>query len=143
MSKKFPIYIQRDQKDCGSSCIIMLCTYYGLHYSADEVRDLCKISKSGVLLGEVSRILESFGFKTVGGFLNMDKLIHEAPLPMILHWEQDHFVILYKIKKKRQKIYFFSLLTLLWAISSIHRRNLNATGFRLLGTMNLKELCYW
>ena len=107
MSKKFPIYIQRDQKDCGSSCIIMLCTYYGLHYSADEVRDLCKISKSGVLLGEVSRILESFGFKTVGGFLNMDKLIHEAPLPMILHWEQDHFVILYKIKKKGKKLLLF------------------------------------
>lgn len=107
MSKKFPIYIQRDQKDCGSSCIIMLCTYYGLHYSADEVRDLCKISKSGVLLGEISRILESFGFKTVGGFLNMDKLIHEAPLPMILHWEQDHFVVLYKIKKKGKKYTFF------------------------------------
>lgn len=37
----------------------------------------------------------------------MDKLTHEAPLPMILHWEQDHFVVLYKIKKKGKKYTFF------------------------------------
>ena len=84
---------------------MMLSTYYGLLYSADEIRDLCKVSRSGVSLAEISKILVCFGFKTMGGFLNMKKLTNEAPLPAILHWGQDHFVVLYK--KKQKKVTFY------------------------------------
>ncbi len=47
----------------------------------------------------ISDAAETIGFKTLGVKVNLDKLL-EAPLPCIIHWNKNHYVVLYKIRKE-------------------------------------------
>lgn len=104
---RFPFYKQLDAKDCGPTCINMICSFYGKEYCLDTLRELCHINRDGVSLLGISKAVEKIGFKTVGGRIELKKLIKKVSLPCILHWNQEHFVVLYKIKKKRNKTNFF------------------------------------
>lgn len=53
----------------------------------------------------ISKAAETIGFKTVGGRLSFDTLAFEVPLPCIVHWNQNHFVVVYKIKKHKKGKY--------------------------------------
>ncbi|WP_048742061.1 cysteine peptidase family C39 domain-containing protein, partial [Prevotella bivia] len=66
---------------------------------------LCSLDRSGVSLLGISKAAENLGFKTVGGRLSFDTLVHEVPLPCIVHWNQNHFVVVYKIKKHKKEKY--------------------------------------
>lgn len=80
--------------DCGPTCLRMVAKYFGRHYTAQTLRERAQISRDGVsMLG----ITEAIGFKTVGVKITLEKLVNEMPLPCILHWGQNHFVVLYKI----------------------------------------------
>ncbi len=107
MIHKFPLYIQPDSMDCGPACLKMICSFYGKEYHLDTFRDLCYIAIDGVSLMGISKAAERIGFKTVGGRLELTKLIDKAILPCILHWNQEHFVVLYRIKKKRNGFTFY------------------------------------
>ncbi|MCK9449848.1 MAG: peptidase domain-containing ABC transporter [Bacteroidales bacterium] len=91
---------QLDSMDCGPACLSMIAKHYGKEYSIDSLRKSCHISKEGVSLLGISEAAEQIGFKTIGGRITFDKLEKEAPLPCIVHWNQEHFVIVYKIKQK-------------------------------------------
>ncbi|MBI4647192.1 MAG: peptidase domain-containing ABC transporter [Bacteroidia bacterium] len=106
----FPFFRQPDSMDCGPVCIKMLAKHYGKKFTLDNLRNLCYTSKDGVSLLSISETAEHLGFKTVGGRLNFEKLEKEALLPCIVHWDQEHFVVVYKIKsksffRKQAKIY--------------------------------------
>lgn len=103
---KFPSYIQPDSMDCGASCLKMIASYYGKEYSINTFRDLCNITNTGVSLMGISKAAEEIGFKTIGGRLNLERLTEKAILPCILHWNQEHFVVLYRIKKQKKKTIF-------------------------------------
>lgn len=98
----FPFTKQPDSMDCGSSCLKMICSFYGKDYPIETLRNLCYTAKDGVSLKGISFTAEQLGFKTIGGRLTVEALAKKAILPCILHWNQDHFVVLYKIKKKRK-----------------------------------------
>ncbi|MBI4647184.1 MAG: hypothetical protein HY738_11490 [Bacteroidia bacterium] len=97
MSRKFPSETQPDAMDCGATCLKMVAKYYGKDYSIDTLRNLCYTSKDGVSLLSISETAEHLGFKTVGGRLNFEKVEKEALLPCIVHWKQEHFVVVHKI----------------------------------------------
>ncbi len=86
--------------DCGPSCVKMISSYYGKEYSLDTLRKYCSIEHDGVSLLGISDAFETIGFKTVGGKLTINQLINDALLPCVLYWNQNHFVILYKVRKK-------------------------------------------
>lgn len=98
--RKFPITYQLDSKDCGPSSLKMIANYYGKTMSLEKLRKLTHIVKDGVSLLSLSEAAEEIGFKSVGGKLPFGKLVNDALLPCIIHWEQNHFVVLYKIKTK-------------------------------------------
>lgn len=85
--------------DCGPSCLRMIARYYGATYSLAYLRDICNYSMHGVSLQGISRAAEFVGFRTMCVSLNIDKFVNEAPLPLIAHWNQKHFVVVYKISK--------------------------------------------
>ena len=85
--------------DCGVASIAMISKYYGKNYSISQLNDFFYLSKDGVSLFSISDVAEKLGFKTLGGRFTFDQLKNKAPLPSILHWEQQHFVVIYKIKK--------------------------------------------
>lgn len=100
--KDFPFTKQPDSMDCGPACLSMIFAYYGKRYTLELLRENCFIGRDGVSLLGISKAAEKFGFKTVGGRLTFDKLVEKAPLPCIVHWNQDHFVVVYEIKKNRR-----------------------------------------
>ena len=95
----YPHYIQNDSMDCGPSCLRMIAKYYGHHYTLQTLRNKCFITREGVSLLGVSDAAESIGFRTNGVRLTLKQLTDEAKLPCILHWNQSHFVVCYKVKK--------------------------------------------
>lgn len=103
--KKFPHYNQLDAMDCGSTSLRMIAKYYGKYYSAQTLRERCFITREGVSMLGISDAAESIGFRTMGVRITFDQLAEEAVLPCILHWNQNHFVVCYKIIKNRKNKY--------------------------------------
>lgn len=96
--KNFPNYIQADSKDCGATCLKIIAKYYGKTLNIQTLRFLSETTREGSSLLNISDAGETLGFKTLGVKICLDKL-KEAPLPCILHWNKQHYVVLYKIKK--------------------------------------------
>lgn len=101
MIKPFPHYQQLDSMDCGPSCLRMIAKYYGRSYSLQNLRERSFITRQGVSMLGISDAAESIGFRTQGVRISLDQLIEDVPLPCILHWNQNHFVVLYNIKKRK------------------------------------------
>lgn len=95
---KFPHYFQLDTMDCGPSCLRMIAKYYGKSYTLQTLRERCFITREGVSMLGISDAAEYIGFRTIGVRISFEQLIKEAKLPCILHWNQNHFVVCYKIK---------------------------------------------
>lgn len=96
----FTFYRQHDAMQCGITCLKMVCKYYGREYSLDELSKLCSTSRAGVTLLGINEAASELGFRTFCGKPTIEQLTG-APLPAILHWNQNHFVVLYKVKKLR------------------------------------------
>lgn len=105
--KTFPHYQQLDEMDCGSTSLRMIAKYYGKEYSAEMLRNHCHITRNGVSMLGISEAAEYLGFRTLGVKITMEQLAHDASLPCILHWNQNHFVVCYKVKKNRSGRYRF------------------------------------
>lgn len=103
--KQFPHYNQLDAMDCGSTSLRMIAKYYGKYYSAQTLRERCFITREGVSMLGISDAAESIGFHTMGVKMTFEQLAEEAVLPCILHWNQNHFVVCYKITKNRKGKY--------------------------------------
>ena len=95
----FPSFLQHDAMDCGPTCLRMIAKSYGKNFSIDELRTRSYITREGVSLLGISDAAESVGFRTMGVRISFDQLKKQAQLPCIVHWDQDHFVVVYKIKK--------------------------------------------
>lgn len=98
---KFPFFNQHDAMDCGPSCLRMVASHYGRNFSLQSLREKCYITREGVSLMGISEAAESLGFRTLGVTLNYEQLSKEAPLPLIVHWNQNHFVVVYKFSKNK------------------------------------------
>lgn len=101
MIKRFPHYYQLDAADCGPTCLRMIAKYYGCNYSVQYLREHAFITREGVSMLGVSDAAEHIGFRTMGVRITLEQFEQEVPLPCILHWNQRHFVVCYKIKKSK------------------------------------------
>lgn len=97
----FPYIRQPDAMDCGPACLKMVAEHYGRHYSLDTLREETFIGREGVSLLGISRAAEKIGMRTVGGRMTFEDLKDKAPLPCVVHWNQNHFVVVYGIKGKK------------------------------------------
>ena len=97
--KLFPFYPQPDSKDCGPTCLRMVAKHYGRSYTLQYLRERSFITREGVSMLGISDAAENIGFKTMGVKISFEQLQNEAPLPCIVHWKQNHFVVVYKVSK--------------------------------------------
>lgn len=97
----FPITFQHDSMQCGIACLQMICRHFGRKYSLDFLSKLCFDTNEGVSLLGIDDAANKLGLKTLCVKASMDEL-DKISLPAILHWNQKHFVVLYKIKKGRK-----------------------------------------
>ena len=95
---KLQFFAQHDQMDCGPACLAMVASHYGKDFGLQYLRDRSFITREGVSLLGISEAADKIGFKTISAKLKTEDLDNEL-LPCILHWNQNHFVVLYKITK--------------------------------------------
>lgn len=93
--------------DCGPTCLRMIAAYYGKRFSVQQLRDHAYIQRTGVNLLGISVAAESIGMRTTGVRTTLEKLKQQSKLPCILHWQQEHFVVLYRVERKKGKTYFY------------------------------------
>lgn len=98
--RRFPFIRQHDSMQCGIACLGMVCRHYGRSHSIDELERLCPASREGVSMLGISNAATAVGLHTVCGRATTDYL-RRAVLPCILHWRQDHFVVLYRVRRGR------------------------------------------
>ena len=99
--QSFPFYKQLDAMDCGPTCLRMVARHYGKHFSLQTLREKSHLNKEGVSLLGISRAAEAIGLQTMGVSLTWERLKSEAPLPVIIHWKQNHFIVVYRVRKDK------------------------------------------
>lgn len=95
---------QHDSMQCGIACLAMICKHYGKNYPLDSLSKICFATSEGVSLLGISQAAENLGFETVCNKISTEKL-KKASVPCILHWNQNHFVVLYKVGKNGNSYY--------------------------------------
>lgn len=95
---RFHFIKQHDAMQCGIACLAMICRYYGKNYSLATLSEICQATNEGVSLLSISDAAEQLGMHTIIGYSSVAKL-SKVTLPCILHWNQNHFVVLYKTKR--------------------------------------------
>ena len=106
MWNKFPFVYQKDQMDCGPACLQMVSEYHGKSTQLEYLRKQSYITREGVSLKGLIHAAEKIGFRTIPVKLGMESLnvdrpgLQDAPLPCIVHWEQNHFVVVHKISDR-------------------------------------------
>ncbi len=101
MKLKFPHYRQLDAMDCGPTCLRMVAKHYGRSYTLQTLRQQSFITREGVSMLGISDAAEHIGFRSQGVRITFEQLVEDIPLPCVLHWNQNHFVVCYKIKKEK------------------------------------------
>ncbi len=97
-------YKQRDSMDCGPACLAMICSLFQRKINVNTIRELTCLNKEGVSLLGISKAAEAIGLRSIGGRVTLENLHEKKILPAIIHWDQNHFVVLYKIKKKKNQL---------------------------------------
>jgi len=97
--KKFPFYKQPDAKDCGPTCLRIIAKHYKKSIPLQHLRTLSETTREGSGLLGLSNAAEHLGFRTLGVKIDFDTLVEDAPLPCIVHWNKNHYVVVYKIDK--------------------------------------------
>jgi len=86
----------------------MIAKHYGRNYSLESLRNLSCITRRGVSLLGISEAAEKIGFKTLAAVVSFEQLDKEVPLPCIIHWNQNHFVVVppqnFSSKKSKAKL---------------------------------------
>lgn len=98
--QRFPTEYQMDAKDCGPASLKMVAKYFGRYYSLQYLRDKCGITKEGVSLLGISAAAESIGLHTAAFKCTIDDVIMKVPFPVIIYWNENHFVVVYHANKK-------------------------------------------
>lgn len=95
---KIHAYQQLEHSDCGLTCIRIIADYWGKCISLQNLRKLCDMSRSGLSIKELTSGLDKVGIHSIPLNLHRQE-VRNMPLPAIIYWNQNHFVVLYKISR--------------------------------------------
>jgi ABC-type bacteriocin/lantibiotic exporter with double-glycine peptidase domain len=92
-----PIVLQQRDADCGAACLATIAHYYGRTVTMDRIRELVGTRSRGTTLLGLSQGAASLGFQTRHGQATAQLMahLHAIPLPAIIHWQSNHWVVLY------------------------------------------------
>jgi ATP-binding cassette subfamily B protein len=102
--QRFPFFKQLDAMDCGPSCLRMIAKFYGKNFSLQTIRERSYLTREGVSFLGISDAAESIGMRSVGARVSYHQLTEEVPLPAIVHWKEEHFVVVYAVRKGKVRV---------------------------------------
>ena len=100
---RFRVSYQHDSMQCGAACLRMVCKHYGKEYALDFLSEQCGCMIDGVSLQAIRETAEDLGFRTFAVSVGLSEL-QAGWCPCILHWERNHFVVLYRIHKDKYHV---------------------------------------
>jgi HlyB family type I secretion system ABC transporter len=100
LSKRYPFFLQQSASDCGAACLVMVGRYWGKRFSINRLRELASVDRNGASLNNLAGAAESIGFTARMVTASLDKLA-EQNLPVIAHWEGNHYVVVYKVTNRQ------------------------------------------
>ena len=103
----FPEIFQPDLRDCGPTCLEIILKYYGKRIPLFEIREKCHCAKEGASLLGLCDAADGLGMHTQGVMLTLSQLREEAPFPCIVHWNQNHYIVVYKVAKRNKQWYVY------------------------------------
>ena len=98
---KFPNEIQKEEKDCGPTCLRIISKHYKKSIAIQKLRDISETTRQGSSMMGLSDAAESIGYRTLGIKTDYESFSTEMPLPCIVHWNKNHFAVVYRIKKDK------------------------------------------
>lgn len=101
--KKFPFYHQLDNMDCGPTCLKMVAEYYGRKFPVSQLREDMSITRAGGSFLGLSDAAEKIGLRATATMPTYDYFVESIKLPCIVHWNQSHFVVVYKIRRNTRR----------------------------------------
>ncbi|AMP97396.1 Mtultidrug ABC transporter permease/ATPase [Pedobacter cryoconitis] len=105
---KFKFFHQLESIDCGPACLAMVASYHKKHFTLKELKKLCSITRMGVSVQDIITGAQKIGFEAEALKITIEDL-EKIPLPSILYWKQDHFILLHEIRNKKSgKNYFLA-----------------------------------
>jgi len=96
----YPFVRQYDAMDCGPACISMIARWYGKRISLETIRKRAWITREGVSFLGLKTAAESMGFSAAGVKIPFSRLMTDAPLPCIVHWRQNHFIVVNRVSDR-------------------------------------------
>lgn len=103
MIRRVPYVPQMEMVECGAAALAMVLGYWGHHAPLPQVREACKVSRDGANAANILQAARSFGLESEAVKVEVEDL-RNLPLPAILHWEFNHFVVLERIAAKGVRI---------------------------------------
>jgi len=98
--QRFAWIEQAEEMDCGAACLAMICKHYGINMTLGKLRELANVTTQGATLESLARTGESLGFTTRGVQCTFDSL-RGFDLPMIVHWQGYHYVVVYGVSNRQ------------------------------------------
>ena len=103
-TKTFPEYHQLNQTDCGPTCLKIIAAYYGRFLDLAYLRNICHQKSQGTSFANLTEAGKKIGLGLTGVRVTIEQLKNEVSFPVILHWNQNHFVVLYAMSNRKVRI---------------------------------------
>jgi HlyB family type I secretion system ABC transporter len=101
--RRFPHRYQLDEADCGAACLAMVCRHFGKDVAMSLIRDVVHTSTHGTTLAGIAHGATDLGLAARAVRASKSRL-DDLPLPAIVHWEGNHWVVLYAVEDGRVRI---------------------------------------
>ena len=99
---EFPFFPQQDQSDCGLACLRMVAAFYDINVDYLNQPSINKLIKErGISMLYLIRIAEQLGFRVQSYQASFDELKSDIQLPCIIHWNQNHYMVLYQFVEQK------------------------------------------
>lgn len=108
MRPKVKFYHQLESTDCGAACLCMILSFHGKDVTLSQIKKMFEFTRIGVSIEDIIQVSKNVELNAIPLKLTLSQL-NEIPLPAILFWKQEHFIVLENIKfKKNEPVYLLS-----------------------------------
>ncbi len=102
-ARRFPFVWQIDEMDCGAACLAMIVRHFGRAVSIGHVRQAVETGVDGTSLLGIVQGASALGLEAHPIKASKSRL-DELPLPAVVHWEGNHWVVLHDVDRRRVRV---------------------------------------